>query len=424
MTAPAEFVLPDLGEGLTEAELLSWSVAVGDAVEQDQRLCEVETAKAVVELPAPHAGTVTALHAEPGTTVAVGAPLVTIAEAGAPESADAAQEDPEAAEDPAATQEGPEAAVPALVGSGPIAHRPGRPGWRRRSRPGGTAPQARTGGDVRVPAQPAARRAARERGVDLADVPPRRADGVRTAEDVDRYAPDGRGDGLRRTTPDAFRRATAEAVAGSARAVPHATAFRTVDLTTALTLLDRLRDSRDAPAVRLTPLVLVAAAAVTALRSHPLLNSAWDEDTGEIVGRTQVNLGIAVAGPRGLTVPNIPRADRLGLLDLAAAIEDSADTARAGRTEPARLRGGTFTITNIGVFGLEAGTAIINPGEAAILSLGTAAPRPWVCDGSLTVRTTATLGLSFDHRLIDGAEAGGFLASVASALENPLLLAD
>lgn len=418
MSGPAEFVLPDLGEGLTEAELLSWSVAVGDTVEQDQQLCEVETAKAVVELPAPHAGTVAALHAEPGTTIAVGAPLVTI--------------------DPGAAEEDADAAPPSLVGSGPLARRPGRAGWRRRSRPGRAGPTFPAGaGDAdvpgpgrrRVPATPSARRAARGRGVDLADVPAERADGVRTAEDVDRYTPDtadgARDDGgdARRTVPDAFRRATADAVAGSARTVPHATAFRTADLTTALGLLDRLRGTDEARDVRLTPLTLVAAAVVGALRDHPALNSAWDEDTGEIVGHAHVNLGIAVAGPRGLTVPNIPRADRHGLLGLAAAIDEAAHSARTGRTEPARLRGGTFTITNIGVFGLEAGTAIITPGEAAILSLGAVAPRPSAHEGSLALRTTATLGLSFDHRVIDGAEAGAFLASVTSALENPLLLA-
>ncbi|WP_182359923.1 dihydrolipoamide acetyltransferase family protein [Tomitella gaofuii] len=457
MSAPMDFLLPDLGEGLTEAELLSWSVAVGDTVELDQQVCEVETAKAVVELPAPIAGTVVALHAEPGATVVVGEPLVSIDTgtgttappateghgAASPGEEDApATESPGAAEAPAAVEPAP----PTLVGSGPLPHRPGRTGWRRRSH-ATPATAFRTGREDGPRAKPSARKAARTLGVDLTAVRPARDDGVITEDDVAVHA-DGRDAGgrdaggdedVRRTPADAFRRATAEAVTASARSIPHASGFRTVDVTTAMDLLRRLRVTAgstdtdpdtgtggyaaDFRGVRPTPLTLVAKAVLVALARHPLVNASWDEAGEAIVEHPHVNLGIAVAGPHGLTVPHIPAADSLGLAGLAASLDELVTEARAGRTPPARLRGGTFTITNIGVFGLEAGNAVINPGESAILSLGAVARRPWVCDDALAVRDVVTLGLSFDHRIIDGELAGRFLATVAGALENPLRLA-
>ncbi len=287
MSAPAEFLLPDLGEGLTEAELLSWSVAVGDTVELDQPLCEVETAKAVVELPAPFAGTVAALHAEPGATVVVGEKLVTIDDGGGSGTAssdaglevaadDAARPDSSATGEPPAAARADDAAPPTLVGSGPLPHRPGRAGWRRRSHgTPATSAGAGTGADTdaagAIRAKPSARKAARERGVDITAVRPARADGVITEADVARRAGAGR-DGIR-TPADAFRRATAAAVSASARSVPHATAFRTADFTSAMSLLRRLRgdgaDGEDRTEVRLSPLTLVAKAVLVALVRHP-----------------------------------------------------------------------------------------------------------------------------------------------------------
>lgn len=441
MTAPREFLLPDLGEGLTEAELLSWSVAEGDTVAVDQPLCEVETAKAVVELPAPYGGTVAALHARPGDTVPVGSPLITI------ETEDAAPGGDHPAPGGTArdgeARDGQGAAPPTLVGSGPLARHAPRRDWRQRSAPhlppppppgagpepdGGPEPDAgpQPGGESRRPAKPAARKAARELGIDLDAVPPSRADGVVTADDVARAAAgDGSAapDAGRPVRADAFRRATADAVARSARTLVHATAFRAVDLTDALGLLAPLRDDPHYADAHPTPLLLVAKAVLTALRRHPVLNAVWD-DAGAVVERRHVDLGVAVAGPRGLTVPHVRSAETLGLGDLAAELHRLVEDARAGRSTTAELAPGTFSITNVGVFGLDAGTAIVNPGESAILSLGAVAPRPWVVDGALAVRTTATLGLSFDHRLIDGEQAGRFLADTAAALANPLLLAE
>lgn len=419
MNAPRDFLLPDLGEGLTEAELISWSVAVGDHVEVDQPLCEVETAKAVVEIPAPFSGTVAAQHAAPGEVVPVGRPLVAI------------DEDGDSTPTPASASA--DSAPPNLAGSGPLPHRPARPGWRRRSQ--GNTRERRS-------ALPAARKAARALGVPLDSVPASRPDGVVTAADVQAYAADSAAGGSRshrdgdetasagpttsetRVPTTGVRRATAEAVAGSARTIPHATAFRTVDVTASIELLDRLHDAADYRDVHLTPLTVVANAALVALRRHPVFNSAWDEDTGEIIEHSAVNLGVAVAGPRGLTVPNLRSADDLGLRGLAGALTELVEDARGARSTVADLTGGTFTITNVGVFGLDAGTAIINPGESAILCLGSVARRPWVVDDQLTVRSVATLGLSFDHRLIDGEQAGLFLGAMAEVLENPLRLAE
>lgn len=436
MSAVREFPLPDLGEGLTDAELVSWSVAVGERVEVDQTLCEVETAKAIVDLPSPFAGTVSARQAEQGDTVTVGAPLVTI---------DADDDSPGGGEpaEPAQEAHAPDGAPPAtLVGSGPLARHPARAGWRRRS-----AARAASGRPApRTPATPAARKAARETGVDVDAVAASRADGVVTEADVARAgaeqhhgtppgaaapaAPGGSADAASavaadRSTPSvAVRRATARTVSRGAREIPHASAFRRVDVTASTDLLDKLRGQPDFRDVRLTPLTVVANAVLVALRKDPIVNSAWDEEAEAVVERRTVDLGIAVAGDRGLTVPHIRAADRLGLRGLARALTDLVDDARTGRSTPADLAAGTFSITNIGVFGLDAGTAIITPGESAVLSLGTVAPAPWVDRGAIAVRTVATLGLSFDHRIIDGAQAGRFLAVVADVLANPLRLAD
>ncbi|NMN98863.1 dihydrolipoamide acetyltransferase family protein [Antrihabitans stalactiti] len=386
-----EFRLPDLGEGLTEADLVSWSVAVGDQVELNQTIAEVETAKALVELPSPYAGTVSALLAEPGATVLVGTPIIRIATEG--------DEAPERQE--------------VLVGYGPGAAAESRRGKRLISVV--ETPSAEGG---RPDAKPSARKLARELGVDLAAVA---STGPVTVEDVRAQAvPATANDCETRTKISGVRKFTAEAMVTSARTIPHVTEFVTIDATASVELIDHLKTLPAFRDLKVTPLALVAKVVLAALRDHPTLNSAWDEEHQEIVTKHYVNLGIAVASPRGLLVPSVKDAEQLSLPELCAAIGTLAATARSGAATPADLRGGTFSITNIGVFGIDTGTPIINPGEAAILCLGAIRQRPWVFQGEVAVRWVTTLGLSFDHRLVDGEQGSKFLADVAAMMEDPL----
>ncbi|MGW5075748.1 dihydrolipoamide acetyltransferase family protein [Rhodococcus sp. NPDC004095] len=413
-----EFRLPDLGEGLTEAELMSWSVAVGDTVALNQVIAEVETAKAAVELPSPFAGTVLALLAAPGDTVPVGAPLIRIGDAGA------------------TSEPLPPAQGSVLVGYGPAA----QPASRRRTRrrdggavtadtdggavtPGGTRDEA-----ARPDAKPSARRLARELGVDLATVPGTGSGGAITVTDVEAAATGGGRDSApqagreSRTPIRGVRKQTAAAMTRSAFTAPQVTVFVTVDVTASMELLDRLRKTAPFAGLTLTPLSLVAKAMLVALRSRPELNASWDEVRQEIVTKHYVNLGVATATERGLLVPTVKDAHDMTLVDLTRAIGESTATARAGHATPADLTGGTITITNVGVFGVDAGTAILTPGEAAIVCLGAIARRPWVVDDEVVPRWVTTLGLSFDHRLVDGEQGSQFLADVAAILTDPLTL--
>ncbi|MEV0108834.1 dihydrolipoamide acetyltransferase family protein [Nocardia sp. NPDC050799] len=453
-----EFRLPDLGEGLTDAEFQNWTVAVGDEIALNQTIAEVETAKAVVALPSPFAGTVVELLAEPGETIDVGAPLLRIRTA--------------------ATESGAEGRPSVLVGYGPSEERASR---RRRGgqRPGGTATPpseasagngmsyesgvigaspgapARTvadGGDSaraaaaesqRVAATPGARKLARELGIDLWYVAGSGPDGAVTVADVrgavpvsepdtrdrdpgDEAATTGEraaGSVREERTPIAgVRKRTAAAMVTSARTIPQADTSITVDVTASLELLEHLRATRSFEGITPTLLALVAKSVLAALAEFPMINTFWDEANGEIVTRHYVNLGIAVAAPRGLLVPNIKDAQTLSLRELCREIGWLARTARDGRAGPADLRGGTFTISNVGVFGVESGTPLVNPGEAAILCLGAVVKRPWVFRDELAIRSVATLTLSFDHRMIDGEAAARFLATVAGLLEDPLTL--
>ena len=411
-----EFRLPDLGEGLTDAELVRWSVAVGDTVELDQVIAEVETAKALVELPSPFAGTVLALLAEPGTIVEVGAPLIRIGEPGAGDS-------PVAAATPAA--EAPDHPA-TLVGYGPTA----APASRRRRRRAMPAPGSPDLERARPDAKPSARRLAHELGIDLSDVQGTGFGGAITPEDVRAHdvpretAPPEEAPAHRetRTQIRGVRRRTADAVTRSAFTAPHVTEFVTVDVSATMDLIDRLRASPAFAGLEPTPLPLVAKVLLVALREHPSLNSSWDEEHQEIVTKRYVNLGIATATSRGLLVPSVKDAHLMSLLELTRAIHQLVETARAGRCTPADLSGGTITITNVGVFGVDTGTPILSPGEAAILCLGAIAPRPWVVDGELAVRSVTTLGLSFDHRLVDGEQGSRFLADIAATLTDPLTL--
>ncbi|MFI6433179.1 dihydrolipoamide acetyltransferase family protein [Rhodococcus oryzae] len=412
-----EFRLPDLGEGLTDAELVRWSVAVGDTVELDQVIAEVETAKALVELPSPFAGTVLALLAEPGTIVEVGAPLIRIGEPGAGDSPGAAA--PPASEPPdhPAT----------LVGYGPTAAPASR---RRKAMPTPTAAAAADGERARPDAKPSARRLAHELGIDLNAVQGTGFGGAITpedlrAQDVPREtAPpqDETSPRETRTPIRGVRRQTADAVTRSAFTAPHVTEFVTVDVSATMDLVDRLRSSPAFAGLEPTPLTLVAKVLLAALREHPSLNSSWDEEHQEIVTKHYVNLGIAAATSRGLLVPSVKDAHLMSLLELTRAIHELTETARAGRCTPADLSGGTITITNVGVFGVDTGTPILSPGEAAILCLGAIAPRPWVAEGEIVIRSVTTLGLSFDHRLVDGEQGSRFLADIAATLADPLTL--
>lgn len=413
MTTTKTFLLPDLGEGLTEAELLAWLVSVGDTVELNQIIAEVETAKASVELPSPYAGIVVALHAQAGSTIEVGSAFIEVA-----------------VEDDAV----PAAPTPVLVGYGVAEETTTR--RRRRARPAekaasnGSAPAPqRTSG--RPLATPPVRFAAKQRGVDLATVSATGEHGEVTRADLDLHCatlataagPAATAFGEEIRTPiKGVRKHTAAAVVRSAFTVPHVTEFVTVDVTPTLEFIDQLRTSKAFTGARLTPLTLVAKAVLVALRTNPSLNSMWDEDAQEIVTKKYVNLGIAAATPRGLMVPNIKDAQNLSMVDLAQALSDLTATAKAGKTGPEDLAGGTITITNIGVFGVDSGTPIINPGEAAIVCFGSIRRLPWEYRGDIALRSVTTLSLSFDHRLVDGQQGSVFLATIADILADPTML--
>ncbi len=285
--------------------------------------------------------------------------------------------------------------------------------------------------------KPPVRKLARDLGIDLAAVTGTGAGGVITRDDVEAYAaastpastarpavtPDaartGSPGGVRREPIRGVRKATAAAMVSSAFTAPHVTEFLAVDVTATMELRERLRASREYADVPLTPLVFIAKAVCLAARRTPEINAHWDEAAGEIVYYERVQLGIAAATPRGLIVPKIRDADTLSVRELALALGELTATARAGRTSPADMVGGTFTITNVGVFGIDTGTPILNPGEAAILAVGAIKPAPWVVDGELAVRTVGQLALSFDHRLVDGEQGSRFLADVGALLADP-----
>jgi 2-oxoisovalerate dehydrogenase E2 component (dihydrolipoyl transacylase) len=278
-------------------------------------------------------------------------------------------------------------------------------------------PPART-----VPlAKPPVRKLARDLGVDLGAVTGTGPGGVITREDVRTHsAPAAPTEpGTRREPVRGVRRATAAAMVASAFTAPHVTEFLAVDVTATMALRDRLRATREYADVPLSPLAFVAKAVCLAVRRTPVLNARWDEPAGEIVHHDRVRLGIAAATPRGLLVPTIRDADTLSLRELAAALHELTATARAGRTAPGDLTGGTFTITNVGVFGVDSGTPILNPGEAGILAVGAIREAPWVVDGELAVRTVCQLALSFDHRLVDGEQGARFLTDVGALLTDP-----
>jgi pyruvate dehydrogenase E2 component (dihydrolipoamide acetyltransferase) len=278
-------------------------------------------------------------------------------------------------------------------------------------------------GTARPLAKPLVRKLARDNGVDLTEVRGTGPDGIVTRQDVlDHLArpeePTAIPSSAReeRVPIRGVRKATAQAMVRSAFTAPTVTEFITVDVTPTMDLLRRLRTSAYFDGVRLTMLAFVAKAMLSALPRHPTLNSSWDEEAQEIILKQYVNLGIAAATPRGLMVPNLKDVGDLDLIGLARALEQLTETAREGRATPADLTGGTISITNVGVFGVDSGTPILNPGEAAILCLGAVREQPWVHEGELAVRSVTTLSLSFDHRLVDGEQGSRFLADIAGIL--------
>ncbi|MCO7273736.1 dihydrolipoamide acetyltransferase family protein [Cellulosimicrobium cellulans] len=478
-----KFNLPDAGEGLTEAEIVQWHVAVGDAVTVNQTIVEIETAKSLVELPSPYTGVVTEILAPEGTTVEVGVPIIVVdtdpsgtapapaAPAGVvPDGADAAPAPASPA--PGAGSEGGATAAASGSGSVLVGYGTVEPGTARRRRrapdaapaaapvvapaaavpapapapaavPAASAPTPAAVGHVHLPvlAKPPVRKLAKDLGVDLASVAGTGPGGIVTREDVQAYheqakakplatyadddqpwlasgavTPDGR---QTRVPVKSVRKRTAEAMVTSAFTAPHVTVFHTVDVTKTMRLVHTLREDREFADVRVTPLLVTAKALLLAVRRHPEINASWDDAAQEIVYKHYVNLGIAAATPRGLVVPNIKDAHRLDLHGLAGEIADLTATARAGRTSPADMSDGTITITNVGVFGIDTGTPILNPGEAAILAFGAIREQPWVHKGKIKKRWVTQLALSFDHRLVDGELGARVLADVAKVLEDP-----
>ncbi|WP_405804626.1 dihydrolipoamide acetyltransferase family protein [Streptomyces sp. NBC_01187] len=497
-----EFKMPDVGEGLTEAEILKWHVQPGDTVTDGQVVCEVETAKAAVELPIPFNGAVHELRFEEGTTVDVGTPIITVdtapSEGGAPaapvagDGRSAEDRQPADAGQEPGQPEQPEGRQPVLVGYGVSA---GSTKRRPRKRPEGEIPApAQTPAQTPTPtparaqetapapaptpaaapqetpgvnghgavapvegerlerplAKPPVRKLAKDLGVDLNAVTPTGPEGVVTREDVHAAAApatavpspaqeppaaaptaapaqgsepvrDEGAPGARETRipVKGVRKATAQAMVTSAFTAPHVTEFVTVDVTRTMRLVSELKQDPDMAGVRVNPLLFVAKAFLLAIRRHPEVNSAWDEDRQEIVRKHYVNLGIAAATPRGLIVPNVKDAQDKTLPELASALGELVSTAREGRTSPAAMSGGTVTITNVGVFGVDTGTPILNPGESAILAFGQIREQPWVHKGKVKPRQVTTLALSFDHRLVDGELGSKVLADVAAVLERP-----
>jgi pyruvate dehydrogenase E2 component (dihydrolipoamide acetyltransferase) len=436
MTERKQFRLPDVGEGLTEADIVTWRVKPGDPVTVNQVIVDIETAKAVVELPSPFEGVVAELLVDEGQTVDVGTPIITVEVAGVAAEkrqpvlvgygvkAGSTQRRSRKTTPMAPTDPAPATATPVNLG------------------PTATAVRDKNGGG-RALAKPPVRKLARDLGVDLSQLSGTGPAGSITRDDIHRavdhvealsISPEKvttvsgttaaglTSDGAReeRVPVRGVRKHTAQAVAGSAFTAPHVTEFLEIDVTGTMEAVARVRALPEFDGLRVSPLLFVARALLVAARRHPMINSSWDERAQEIVVKHYVNLGFAAATDRGLLVPNIKDAQALSLPELARAFGELTATARDGRCSPAELTGGTITITNVGVFGVDAGTPILTPGEAAILAFGRIREAPWVHDGQLAVRQVTTLSLSFDHRIVDGELGSAVLRDVGQMLEDPV----
>jgi len=460
MSQIAFFNLPDVGEGLTEAEIVTWKVKVGDSVVVNQIIVEIETAKSLVELPVPFAGVVSELLAKEGDTVEVGKPIISVKVAGTVgelstatsaikiiDDSDAAA----AAADVASTVE-PTAKTPNLVGYGVMegSHSGSR---RRRGPVAATAPAVAAvaaslpaanpatelhntvalASAEKILAKPPIRKLAKDLGVNLANISGSGVGGEILREDVVNGAtqasvfrnlstpgaPTAREE---RIPVKGVRKAIANAMVSSAFSAPHVSIFVDVDATRTMEYVKRLKGSTEFAGVKVTPLLIMAKAMMWAVRRNPMVNSTWTDE--EIIVHNFVNFGIAAATPRGLIVPNIKNAHEMSMLELAEAIQQLAATARDGKTTPADMKDGTITITNIGVFGVDTGTPILNPGEVGIVALGSIRPKPWVVNNEILIRQVTTIGATFDHRVVDGDVASRFVQDVASVMEEPALLLD
>lgn len=468
MSQIAYFNLPDVGEGLTEAEIVTWKVAAGDTVTVNQIIVEIETAKSLVELPVPFAGVVSELLAKEGDTVEVGKPIIAVKVAGSVGAVSTAtssikiideSEAAAAAADAASTvsETSTPAKTPNLVGYGVMEGSHG--GSRRRRGPIAPTAPAVTAAAVaaaathlppanpatelhntvvmaaaeKVIAKPPIRKLARDLGVDLANITGSGIAGEILREDVVSGAtqasvfrnlstPEAPKTSEERIPVKGVRKAIATAMVQSAFTAPHVSIFVDVDATRTMEYVKRLKASTDFAGVKVTPLLIMAKAMIWAVRRNPMVNSTWTDE--EIIVHNFVNFGIAAATPRGLIVPNIKNAHEMSMLELAEAIQQLAATARDGKTTPADMKDGTITITNIGVFGVDTGTPILNPGEVGIVALGSIRPKPWVVNNEIQIRQVTTIGATFDHRVVDGDVASRFVQDVASVMEEPALLLD
>jgi len=438
------FPLPDVGEGLTEAEIVSWRVKPGDTVSVNQIVCEIETAKSLVELPSPFEGVVHELLAAEGDTVLVGTPIISVEGEGgaampAPDVVGDAVVDAVADAEASVSHDSAESSPKNLVGYGTG---PSTPVSRRRrvaqaAEAAILSPSARPDLPVveAVPiiAKPPIRKLAKDLGVDLASVQATGLAGEILREDVIRHAgqatvfrnletpkwPENRED---RIPVKGVRKAIAQAMVKSMFEAPHVSVFVDVDATRTMDFVKRLKASPDFAGIKVSPLLVMAKAMIWAVQRNPTVNSTWTDN--EIIVHHFVNFGVAAATPRGLIVPNIKEAHTLSLRDLALALEKLTLTAREGKTTLEDMSGGTITITNLGSFGVDTGTPILNPGEVTIVALGTIKPKPWVVDGEVRARMVTTVAASFDHRVVDGDVASKFVADVASVMEEPALLLD
>ena len=458
------FLLPDVGEGLVEAEIVTWKVSVGDKVTLNQPLVDIETAKATVELPSPYEGTVVALHGKVGDVMEVHKPLITFEVGGsAPSAAQPAETSEPAA---AAAESHGEGRQAVLVGYG-VANEDGvatRKHRRQGARPTtptppppprAAAPPVSTASAVSSLAPrctPPVRLYAKQHGVDLDTLTGTGRDGLITRDDVERAlsgAPAGTVVApLRSTAPitgptttsrfvgreiDSWAtgakeeripvkgvlRSMSDAMVQSAFSAPHAAVWVRLDATKTVELLASLKKQSSLASLRLSPLTIVALALCDAARHYPGVNSSFDAEAAEVVVRRSVNLGIAADTPRGLIVPNIKGADELGLVDMAQALNVLVEKARNGNTTPNEMIGTTLTITNVGPFGVDAAMPILPPGTGAILAVGQIAKAPWVVDDVVVVRHVVEIAMSFDHRQIDGALASRVLGHVKGFLEDP-----
>ncbi|WP_462418320.1 dihydrolipoamide acetyltransferase family protein [Kytococcus sp. Marseille-QA3725] len=430
------FLLPDLGEGLTEAEVVEWLVAVGDEVEIDQNVVTVETAKATVEVPVPFAGTVSALHGEVGQVMEVGRPLISVGGAGDDAGSDGSGEgaqgadapgdsgsDPRAGHQQYRTEEQAGVEVPAEggatqdEGSGAvlIGFGTGHGGsTRRRRTPRGAAATSSPSPISSPDATESARHAAStpQKGTSGDQIGKRDGDAAQAPRLSDERIP-----------LTGVMRMMTERLTASRSEIPDATTWVDADATKLLRAKDALKAARPDAGIGVLP--LMARIVVVGLHRHPALNASVEMQDGTAVAvqrHARINLGFAAQSPRGLVVPVVHDAGSMTTTELAAALRELTGLAREGRLSPAQLTGGTFTLNNYGVFGVDGSTPIINHPEAAMLGVGRIVERPWAVHGKLKVRKVTQLGFTFDHRVCDGGTAGGFLRFVADCVEDPALL--